>query len=424
MATVAPVRYRLNITGFHSGQLKIWKAAEAVRFLILRAGRRWGKTRLGVAKCVKEALEDPGGYWWVTPTYDLAEEGWWVLREYERKFPSPTTRIEESRMRMWFPGGGYVQIRSADKPFGLRARGLKGVVLDEAAYLKPDAWPTLRAALADKQGWAWFITTPNSFNWFYQLEQKMKKAPGWKAFERPSSENPIMTDTEIEQLRIELGSVVFEQEILAKYVGKAGALFRTEDFRYWYPAEDEKGVIILDRGEDGQERVLVERFWRFQTVDTAASEKESASYFVIATWGVTAGRDLILIDRYREHAETTKHLPTLRAQYMARNPSYIGIEKAHVGIALVQSAIRAGLPVKPIMAERDKVSRARVAQARIESHSVFFPAQADWLPEWEQELREFPDGNHDDQVDVLAYAAIEVATGAHGKMRRGKSLWT
>ncbi|MFN3269575.1 MAG: hypothetical protein ACK42G_03200, partial [Candidatus Kapaibacteriota bacterium] len=36
---------------------------------------------------------------------------------------------------------------------------------------------------------------------------------------------------------------------------------------------------------------------------------------------------------------------------------------------------------------------------------VFFRLGTSWLEEFERELLQFPDGNHDDQVDALAYVS-------------------
>jgi hypothetical protein len=53
---------------------------------------------------------------------------------------------------------------------------------------------------------------------------------------------------------------------------------------------------------------------------------------------------------------------------------------------------------------------------------VFFPAEAPWLETLEHELLSFPNGRHDDQVDVFGYAAAEV----NRRTRRCQSLagWT
>ena len=54
----------------------------------------------------------------------------------------------------------------ADDPDALRGVGLDGVVLDEAAFMKEEAWVNgIRPALSDRQGWAMFLTTPCGMNW-------------------------------------------------------------------------------------------------------------------------------------------------------------------------------------------------------------------------------------------------------------------
>ena len=64
-----------------------------------------------------------------------------------------------------------------------------------------------------------------------------------------------------------------------------------------------------------------------------------------------------------------------------------------------------------LRADTDKWSRAQPAAARLAAGSVYFLAGAPWLPGMEEELVTFPNGAHDDQVDCLSYAALEVARG-------------
>ena len=43
----------------------------------------------------------------------------------------------------------------------------------------------------------------------------------------------------------------------------------------------------------------------------------------------------------------------------------------------------------------------------MEGGSVYFNRNANWYSELERELLQFPLGEHDDQVDALAYAVAE-----------------
>ena len=90
------------------------------------------------------------------------------------------------------------------------------------------------------------------------------------------------------------------------------------------------------------------------------------------------------------------------------NPEAFYIEKNGFQLSMVQMARREGLPVKELRADRDKVSRALPLAARMESGNVWFPNDSLWYADLEKELLTFPVGEHDDQVDALAYAVLEV----------------
>ena len=77
----------------------------------------------------------------------------------------PGVGVSETHRRVTLPGGGVLQVRSADDPDSLRGEGLDFLVMDEAAYIKEDAWiEALRPALSDRKGSALFISTPAGRN--------------------------------------------------------------------------------------------------------------------------------------------------------------------------------------------------------------------------------------------------------------------
>ena len=184
-----------------------------------------------------------------------------------------------------------------------------------------------------------------------------------------------------------------------------GSVFLSQDFRYYrVDAESESYALATP---EGPRHVRQDDCFRFVTVDTALTLSDRSDYTVAATWAVTKDRDLLLLDLVRSRLETPDITPLL-AQVNARwNPGYIGIE----GKSVWQAARRAGLPVRELKADRDKWTRAQPAAARLSAGAVFFQAGAPWLRDFEDELVVFPNGSHDDQVDALSYAALEVARG-------------
>jgi predicted phage terminase large subunit-like protein len=51
----------------------------------------------------------------------------------------------------------------------------------------------------------------------------------------------------------------------------------------------------------------------------------------------------------------------------------------------------------------DKVSRARLPEARARGGKIWRPRLARWWNDFARELAYFPESAHDDQVDVLSY---------------------
>jgi hypothetical protein len=224
MTTLAPVKPPGRMPPLHDSQLRI--AKDPSRFKVVCCGRRWGKTVLGITLCIRAALKK-GRVWWVAPTYKQALEGWTYLQQLALDVPTAKSHVSE--LSMHFPGGGSIQIRTADNPDNLRGAGLDGVVLDEAATMKREAWDlVLRPALADKQGWALFISTPQHFNWFYDLYDAAEKdeTGTWAAWQHPTWDNPFIPEKEIEAAQRDMLPEDFDQEFGASFTAVGGAVFR------------------------------------------------------------------------------------------------------------------------------------------------------------------------------------------------------
>lgn len=152
----------------------------------------------------------------------------------------------------------------------------------------------------------------------------------------------------------------------------------------------------------------------FSTADLATSTKTSADYTVIATWALTKDNRLLLLDLDRRRVEGSQHHEMFRRNYDIWLPSTMGVESNGFQLSTVQS-LRAGLvgkflplPITKLTADTDKVSRALTLQALIEAGMVYVPESAQWLPDLLEEMRQFPNGAHDDQVDAMSYAALKV----------------
>src|SRR3954470_23375413 len=149
--------------------------------------------------------------------------------------------------------------------------------------------------------------------------------------------------------------------------------------------------------------VPVRQGFRFATVDFAASTRSSADWTVCAVWCQALTGELVLLDLWRGEEEPELHWDFI-LPLGARGDAKLYVEASQFGTDLVYAAGREGWALDQVHPDSDKYTRALPAARRVRQGRVFFPAAAHWLDELVEELCEFPNGRHDDQVDVVAYA--------------------
>ncbi len=219
---------------------------------------------------------------------------------------------------------------------------------------------------------------------------------------------------ELEKTKNALGSYLWAALYQQRPSPAAGNKFKRAWFRYFEIAGEH--VVLHTPGEEEEtKRFPLNQCWCFQTCDPAGSTKTSADYFVLATWLVTPHKDLLLRDVIRMRLEGPDQPKLFEQGHKRWNPKLQGVETKNMGLTLFQTLRRKGLPVIDLKAEVDKETRALPVMARMESGTVYFLKNAPWLGEYEDELLMFPNGAHDDQVDVTSYAGIVIA----GRTRTG-----
>lgn len=393
----------------HVGQREV--ADSDARFKVVVCGRQWGKTALGAMMAVEEAANG-GDVWWVAPAYHIGELGWRFIDKLCRQIPE-TAFLGRPNYRVTLPSGGSIQLASADNPDSLRGATLNGVVFDEAAMAKPEAWPTLRPTLGVRGGWALFISTPKGLNWFHDLYEDAGQRANWQRWRFPSAANPYLPADDIDAAREEMSSLLFSQEYEADFISAGSGLFHADWIQHYYERleGDDRHYML------GENAVPASQCRFFHTVDLAWSLEERADYTVISTWAVTPQKHLLLVDWVRGHFEGPDIVPKMRMQ-LDRYGGVMLVERATRQMTIIQEAVRQGLPVKEAKMGREKGAEAKVARAlpataRMERRTVWFPPAA--RPGWrdlEEELLAFPAGRHDDFVDTLSYAVAELSAGS------------
>ena len=190
----------------------------------------------------------------------------------------------------------------------------------------------------------------------------------------------------LEGIRRQMGSAAFVNIYQGRPAAANGIVFGREWFRTYSDPPSTFHRIV-------------------QSWDTAfGKSKQSGDYSVCTTWGVTAsGYYLLALWRGRVDFPELKRLVRQLAEEW--KPDAIYIEDCASGQSLVQELHAATTyPVIPVKVDRDKLARAQAVTPLFEAGRVFFPAEAPWRRDLEDELASFPVAAHDDQADSITMA--------------------
>lgn len=199
---------RIELPTPHINQQQILNADR--RFVVVMCGRRFGKSELSQILIIKEALKG-GQVAYITPTYKLAQ----VFFERLTKVLPFKNNIQ--KLKIYCPNEGSIEFFTGERLDNLRGRKFHLVIIDEAAFISDleDGWNnSIRPTLTDFEGRAVFLSTPRGKNFFYSLFMKQGEND-WQSFKFSTYDNPHINPREIDEARIQLPEVVFNQEYLA-----------------------------------------------------------------------------------------------------------------------------------------------------------------------------------------------------------------
>lgn len=250
-------RFRLDL---HPAQQEIFESK--ARFKVVAAGRRFGKTMLAGIMCLVVAMSVPDAVvMWVSPSHRQSKKAMrWMLR-WLRQIPRELWDANRTDQEIFILGNGsIIQFVSAERFDNLRGDGLTFVVLDEAAKIPQEAWnDVLRPTLADTGGSAMFIGTFKGENWFYDLWRRAMdpaSSPEWEGWKLPTSENPYIPESEIEQMRRDMTHEEFEQEIMCSPITYQGAVFPGERLNAAWDAGQHFEIQMVQIGDEGRPVLL------------------------------------------------------------------------------------------------------------------------------------------------------------------------
>ncbi len=180
-----------------------------------------------------------------------------------------------------------------------------------------------------------------------------------------------------------------------------GGLFNRRDFNYFEVDEDNE-LVVLSRPDGTEQSYGINWCTKFDVADLAASEKEKGDYTVVGELWVTPDGDLLVKEVYRDHIPVPDQPKFFETHHSGGTMKF---ESIGYQSGIVKTMLRRGFPAEPVYPDKDKVTRAAAPGVLYRSGKIYHRAGAGWLNDFELELLAFPNGDHDDQVDMLAYGA-------------------
>ena len=188
------------------------------RFKCVSAGRRFGKTFLSMYEIAKVARHPGKRIFYVAPSYRMGKQIIWAQLCEEMRDRNWAKKINESDLTITLVNNSKISVRSADNYDSMRGVSLDLVVLDECAFMNMEVWTkVLRPTLSDRRGSAVFISTPQGFNWFYDMWQFAKTAKDWASYKYTTIEGGNVHPDEVEAARGDLDLKTFQQEYEASF---------------------------------------------------------------------------------------------------------------------------------------------------------------------------------------------------------------
>ena len=187
----------------------------------------------------------------------------------------------------------------------------------------------------------------------------------------------------------------YSQEYLNYPIDDSNAYFRRDDFRFF-----------------NTDDVDLERLSYYSAVDFAISSDERADFTVIVTVGVDEHNNMYIVDVNRGRWDAKEIIDRMIDTQAKWQPNLFAAESGMIskslGPFLKEKMMETGIfiNIKDMIATKDKETRARGVQARVRQGTVYFLGNANWYPDFEQELLRFPRDIHDDQVDAFAWIGL------------------
>lgn len=221
----------------HAVQLALVAAvSEGIRFPLVPAGRRSGKTERFKRFLVKQASAYNGMYFAAAPTHAQAKKIFWDDLKAFTLSCMHSRRPSESDLIIYLDNGSEIHVIGLDKPQRIEGIPWTGGGIDEFADIKPDAWEanilpalnTVNPTMPDYRAWCWLLGVPDGLNHYYDLcmQADSGEDPNFRVFHWKSAE--ILPADVMDAMKRAMSAKQFKQEFEASFETASGRIY--EDY--------------------------------------------------------------------------------------------------------------------------------------------------------------------------------------------------
>jgi len=194
---------------------------------------------------------------------------------------------------------------------------------------------------------------------------------------------------------------------------RGGNLFKSQNFRYYTRDTTTWDYLCWRSDEEEPLRIRKSDMKITTIVDPALEIKKKSDPCGMHSWAYSRKYKIwLLLDRFNDRIEHQRTNQFIKTFAFKNNSHYILVENEKLGKVIVKQSEgkdkigNRKIPFKEVPNKGlDKYTRATPMASYCENERVFFPKDAQWLFEFEENLKKFPSGGHDEDADLTAYAA-------------------
>lgn len=294
----------------HPVQLALMQAVPSgIRFPLVPAGRRSGKTERFKRFLTKMASADVGPYFAAAPTHSQAKKIFWDDLKQFTLSATHKRRPSESELIIYLDSGSEIHVIGLDKPQRIEGIPWRGGGIDEFADVKADAWEanilpalnTVNPTDPDYRAWCWLLGVPDGLNHYYDLCMKAETGadPNFKVFHWKSAE--ILPPDVMDAMKRAMSVKQFKQEFEASFETAGGRIY-----------EDYGKHNLTDATIQPHEQLMWMHDQNFTPLSSAIGVRRNQNkdlYLldeIVLTSAVSRQAAIEFVEKYKDHAN--KHV--------------------------------------------------------------------------------------------------------------------